>query len=82
MEDITEPDNQQFQAVTLITQLDEETSYNTKSDENRVNSESDESLVDLQNKNIKISKTVGSSSGSDVALHEPGAELSDDETGD
>lgn len=96
MEDITEPDNQQFQSVTLITQIDEEMSDNepkltsaketdedlTELTENRVNSESDESFVDLQQKNGKNVKTVGSSSGSDVALHETGAELSDDETGE
>lgn len=80
MEDITEPVNQQFQHVTEYNSDNEPIDELT---ENRQNSESDDSLLDLPNKNIKINvkTTLGSSSESDIALHEPGAELSDDETG-
>lgn len=58
---------------------------------NRGNSESDSDNFDVQQKSLVTQsqsqsstkgRTIESSSGSDVALHEPGTELSDDETGE
>lgn len=69
MEDITEPDNQQIQHVTIVSQNDDENSYNELK------------LLPSNDDELTVCKTFGSSSGSDVALHEAGAELSDDETG-
>lgn len=77
MEDITEPDSQQIQHVTIISQIDDESDNETKP----AAKEMDDELTENRINSESVCKTFGSSSGSDVALHEPGAELSDDETG-
>lgn len=82
MEDITEPDSQQIQHVTIISQNDDEISDDNELKLLQTSKEIDDELTEENRINSEsVCKTFGSSSGSDVALHEAGAELSDDETG-